>query len=207
MRNLNWATDVNSQQLAAFHEMLNTWTLSHKNRNEAHYVLHIATILSDRYGSRHDLDVLEIGPLTTTFIARALPKARYIGLDCCEALTTLQLRFLAVEGILNALPVMGDVYELPIATSSQDVVYAGSITPLCERNPDATRESLGAVFQEISRVLKQNGEFVMYPGPDLEHPNGDVADEFFRVVHSLRIPSGIDGVSPQSFMIYTKRRP
>jgi ubiquinone/menaquinone biosynthesis C-methylase UbiE len=147
-------------------------------------------LLKDHYAERKDLKVLEIGPLRTTSVAHALAHNTkiYLGLDVNKNAVRVQQEFLDKEGLLNAEAVFGDVYDLPMADASQDIVLAFRCTPL--GSIYATRESLLKAYSEIARVLKPTGEFVLYPEPRPEISSFDPLREVFRPVKSFTIPAG-----------------
>jgi hypothetical protein len=161
--------------------------------------------LNDRYGKRLDLNVLEIGPARTTAVARTLASncKLYVGLDCDPALVKVQQEFLNKEDLSNARALVGDVYNLSIATDSQDVVFASRTTPLS--SAFATRESLTRAYSEIARVLKPNGEFVLYPSPRKEIRSFDPSATIFQEIERITIPSAQSNLESSQLLILKKR--
>jgi hypothetical protein len=157
--------------------------------------------LVERYGSRPGLNVLEIGPNRTTAVAHALaPNSKlYLGLD----LGPEQQKYLTAEGLQNAKAVVGDLYNMPVAANSQDVVFASRTTPL--GSVYATRESLTRAYSEIARVLKPDGEFVQYPEPRKELASFDPAQEIFREIKRIPIPPNPGNRDLSWMLIFGKR--
>ena len=128
---------------------------------------HIGYLLEDRYGDRKNLDILEIGPYTTTMVPRTILKEgsgnQYTGLDVSEAGLRKQREVLDYAGgyaAENSRQVVGDLYHIPRDDNSTDLIVSlGGSFPFYSRESDAKE-----AINEISRVLKPEGEFVLNTG-------------------------------------------
>lgn len=160
--------------------------------------------IKKRYGGRSGLCVMEVGPLRTTSLAHALKTNYkiYLGLDCQQPSRAQQL-FLDSEGLQHARAIAGDIYNLPIADKSQDIVFAFRATPLS--SVYCTKESLTRAYKEISRVLKADGEFVLFPQPREEIRGYDPCGSVFEEVSRIEYPPAKGGREPEHLLFYRKR--
>jgi len=115
--------------------------------------------LQERYGKRTNLHVLEIEPRRSTSVARALSRSTqlYIGVDG-EVVSRAQQLFLDAEGVQKAKAISGSQRKLPIVDSSQDLVVA--------RRSQILNPERASVYKDVARVLKRDGEFVLYEDSD-----------------------------------------
>lgn len=104
----------------------------------------------------------------------------------------------------NARAITGDAYNLPIADNSQDVVFAFRATPLSSTS--CTKESLTRVYSEILRVLKPDGEFVLYPQPRAEIRSFDPSASMFKVLKRTEFPGGVHEDEPSYLLFLGKIR-
>lgn len=162
--------------------------------------------LKERYGKRKDLCVLEIGALRTTSLAKTLSENTklYLGVDCADP-SAVQQAYFEKEGLRNAKAIAGDMYNLPIVSGSQDVVFVARSTPL--GSIYATKESLTRAYNEISRVLKPDGEFILFPEPRKEIRSYDPSASIFREIKRISIPANKrDPDQNPSYMIFFAKR-
>jgi SAM-dependent methyltransferase len=176
-----------------------------KAKFEAQSYAKLMPALQERYGKRKDMDILEVGPLRTTSVAHALAGSTklYQGLDISKNAAKVQQEFLDKEGLTRAKAIVGDLYNLPLADGSQDLIFASRTTPLGSIH--ATRESLTRAYSEIARVLKPGGEFVLYPEPRKEIRAFDPSGEILREVKRISIPPN-PGSKDESWMIIFSKR-
>lgn len=149
--------------------------------------------LEERYGKRDDLHVLELQPRRSTSVARALANSTqiYIGVDG-EVVSRAQQLFLDAEGVANAKSIAGDLKKLPIVDGSQDLVVA--------RSSDLNGK---APCSEITRVLKTNGEFVLYD----EHSAGQstvISVDGFKEVKRISLPAASKKHCERELIVFSK---
>lgn len=124
-------------------------------------------LLQERYGDRKNMNIVEIGPYTTTMVARELLKEgsgnNYTAIDIAEAGQKKQKEFLQQAGeyiFSHSKQIHGDLYHMPLESASADLlVSCGGSFPLFAPEKDA-RDAI----DEASRVLKPGGEFVLDTG-------------------------------------------
>lgn len=126
----------------------------------------VTGLLDKRYGGRHNLSIVEIGPYCSTWVPRTLIKEGngnfYSALDISKAGLDKQREFLAKEGeymVAHTKQVWGDLYNMPFESSSADLVVTSACFPLC-----ASKEDTIDAIDETARVLKTGGEFVLDAG-------------------------------------------
>lgn len=177
----------------------------YKSTMESQNYSYLIPLLKERYGGKQNLNVLEIGPLRTTSVAHALcaNTSIHLGVDVIKNAVRAQEEFFEKEGLKNAEAIFGDIYDLPVADDSQDVVLAFRSTPL--GSVYATRDSLLRAYSEIARVLKPGGEFVLYPEQRKEIKAYDPSEEVFRELTRIELPPG-QGHPDTSWMIFYAKR-
>ncbi len=119
-------------------------------------------LLRERYGHLKGAAILEIGPFATTCVARTLLTEdsgnRYLGVDVNATALALQREVLDSVGgpaARNSRQHVGDLFSLPVADGSQDLLLAYASFPIGARSEDAI-----AGLEEVHRVLKPGGEFL-----------------------------------------------
>ncbi|HUP90375.1 MAG TPA: methyltransferase domain-containing protein [Longimicrobiales bacterium] len=110
-----------------------------------------------------DQSFLDVGCGMGTFSLEAAKRgARAVGLDLAAAGIKAAKRVAKDENVETASFILSDAARLPLRTGSTDVVVAADFT---EHLDDDT---LGRVLQEISRVTRTGGTFVIYT-PEASH--------------------------------------
>lgn len=123
----------------------------------------ITRLLQRRYGHREGMAIAELGPSTSTVVPRALERGdhRYFALD--QSLPGLERNrdLLNEPGYLvsGAVQVRGDSYASPFENACLDLVFTSCHPPFYSGGPAERMEA----FEEVSRVLKPGGEFVLFP--------------------------------------------
>ncbi len=119
-------------------------------------------LLRERYGHLKGAAILEIGPFATTYVARTLLTEdsgnRYLGVDVNATALARQREVLDSVGgpaARNSRQHVGDLFSLPVADGSQDLLLAYASFPIGARSEDAI-----AGLAEVYRVLAPGGEFL-----------------------------------------------
>jgi len=141
-------------------------------------------LLQRRYGDREGMTVVELGPATSSVVPRALGESlhRYFGTDLSVPLMDRQRDVLNEPGfqIAGAYQVQGDTYDLPYESGVADVLFTSCHPPFVSSSPGERIQAFG----EAARVLKEGGEFVLFPWTGQgEHPAVKAfIDKHFEVV-------------------------
>lgn len=123
-------------------------------------------ILVKRYAHRKNLNILELGPSCRAKVPRALLKEgsgnSYTGLDIGLMTLQKQQELLKEEGgymALHSRQVLGDFYNAPLKSESAGLIVAiGSLPFSCRVSEE---KNYIDVTNEIARLLKKDGEFVL----------------------------------------------
>lgn len=124
----------------------------------------VAPLLDARYGDRKDMTILELGPATSTVVPDTLAGRghRYVAMDLSMPFLEKNRELLhdlghTADGM--AVQVRGDSYGLPFRDGTCDLVFTSCHPPFVSASP----EDQVLALSEAARVLKEGGEFVLFP--------------------------------------------
>jgi hypothetical protein len=125
----------------------------------------VAPILAKRYGQTEGNVAVELGPATSTDLARSLQggsgKNLYFGMDISKPLLDRARELTNEPGyeIADAYQVYGDTYRMPFNDDVADVVCVSCHPPFYSAESADQIKALA----EVKRVLKPGGEFALFP--------------------------------------------
>lgn len=145
----------------------------------------IAPLLERRYGHQQGMAVAELGPATSTVVARTLEgrASQYFALDQSMPGLERNRDLLNEDGyfVAGAVQVNGDSYASPFKDGCLDLVFTSCHPPFYSGGPAERMEA----FHEVARVLKPGGEFVLFPWEKQRHDDPQVmafVNQRFEVV-------------------------
>jgi len=148
----------------------------------------------EQHVTGNNLSVLEIGSRADVAVPYALKDRmdRYISVDIDENKLVYDAWHRSMENFdlstENHFRVAGSSLELPIASNSQDYVIASKVPTMLLGNDEPSRVK-DLSFQEVARVLKPQGRFLLMPFDlHIEMLEGHLLTKYFDKV-SLHNPS------------------
>jgi ubiquinone/menaquinone biosynthesis C-methylase UbiE len=140
------------------------------------------TLLTDAAEPQADDDALDVACGPGTVVAAFARKVRRaVGLDATKKMLDEARSLAANEGLANTEWHQGDVYALPFADASFDIVSCRFAVHHFEDPPRA--------FAEMVRVCRQNGRIVLCDGMASDDPT---KAEAFNRMELLRDPSTVE---------------
>lgn len=145
----------------------------------------IKPLLESRYAHRRDMNVVELGPATSTVVPTVLKDktARHFAME-------LSVPYLEYQrGLVpGAIPVLGNTFEMPFNDGVADLVFVSCHPPFVSASPADQIQALA----EVERVLAPEGEFVLFPWyADEKDPRvNDWLDQRFEVLERATAPMG-----------------
>lgn len=187
---------VCTPEIAAFHrENLSHQTNAELRAEDGNELEPVAIpLLQRRYGDREGLAVAELGPATSTVVPRALAGKvnHYFATDLSLPLLERERDLVNEPGYLlsGSYQVQGDTYDLPYENGSMDVMFTSCHPPFVSSSPGERIQAFG----EVARVLKDGGEFVLFPFDRDKQPPAVMAfiDRNFQQVDAAPSPYGSD---------------
>lgn len=156
---------------------------SHASRSAENQCQYLLPTLRAMVQAKPALDLLDVGcgPGSITLsLAKYLPRGRAVGVDVSEAVLEKARQGAADEGVRNAEFRAADVYALPFADDSFDVINTHQAVAHFHDHVAAIREML--------RVLRPGGVLCMREG-DLYttrfYPASPLLEECFRAIISM----------------------
>jgi ubiquinone/menaquinone biosynthesis C-methylase UbiE len=138
-------------------------------------------------------NLVDLGSGTGVFsIALSRHAKRIVAADISTEMLKLTAEKIAREHIANVVPCRINVYRLPIASRSMDVVLAVNIFNLLGRPEVAVKE--------IKRVLRESGALVTIQFNVTENPRQDINDEIESEYYKELLSRDIETLKPPGWL-------
>lgn len=174
-----------------------------RDRSDSELVTVISPLLERRYGERQGLTIAELGPATSTSVARTLSDSshRYVAVEMSEPYLEKQLEFLVSDTHSRCFGVQGDTYNLPLRPGQTDLVVVSCHPPFISSNLPDRLEAFG----EVHQALKPGGELVLFPFDATKQPAEVMSylEKHFEVVDQAPSPLAEGRVA----VVFRKRAP
>lgn len=162
------------------------------DESPAHHLLMLREFLAKRYRERSNLNVVELGPHTTTIVAKTMAPfmAAYVGVEKSIRVVSQQIEHF--RQIPNASIIWDDSRSLSMADKSVDVVVASCHPALLSGSVESMRDA----HAEVSRVLRDDGDLILLPWTEAYEQDQDPNRKHFAPFELYRAAAPFEFFMP-----------